>query len=761
MAVHTNTLNNRAPDKAYKTNNKKEAFYMLKKSLALILSVISVLFAFPAESLAASVNREEVYRVETVYNADGSYDDIVLDKKDRVVELEELEESYVPEASDSVCPESWDSRDKGWVTSVKNQNPYGTCWAFATCAAAESSLIAQGYETADSIDLSEAHLARFVDAYEEGSSNPVCQERYILPEGKFNSGGSFYQSAAAVTRWSGFTTEEKYPYSKTEENMNFSSDAMFEHDYGLASARVLKSNDEVKMSIMKNGAVGASFYYNSYAQKGCTYYQWDRESTNHAITVIGWDDNYSASNFWTAPEGDGAWLCKNSWDKNWGLNGFFWISYYDTSFSNCVEFVAEPAEYDNNYQYNGLYTLGALQMPGKIFTANVFTAEDNECIRAAGFNTWDNASYECTVSVYTDLSDPGKPASGTLRQSKTVCVSNKGYYSVEFDCGCEVTRGEKFSVVVEYRNTEGGKAYAPVEHFDSAGTVYTVAKGQSFAGANLGSMNDVTSMYSYIGNLSIKAFSDKLGKRESISIASLPKTEYYTGEKLDLSGLSVNAVCEGAEPFCVDYSVVSVPDMSTPGRKTVEVEYRNLKAKFSVYVMDADAVMAQSTAVINSSARTVAGLQSGLNSLDGFVSLKSGYTCECSSYGTGGKVSVYMDGVYIGSYSLIIYGDLNGDSWYDGKDAEILSAILSGQTTADSLVREAADCNHDGCVDDADYAILSRAERLRAEYIRNPETGANEYYGLISQTGKAEHLSFFQRLVKFFTSIFSFLKFWK
>jgi len=52
---------------------------------------------------------------------------------------------------------------------------------------------------------------------------------------------------------------------------------------------------------------------------------------NHAITIVGWDDNYSKSNFNTGmqPKNDGAWIALNSWSNTWGNNGYFYISYDD------------------------------------------------------------------------------------------------------------------------------------------------------------------------------------------------------------------------------------------------------------------------------------------------------------------------------------------------------------------------------------------------------------------------------------------------
>ena len=40
----------------------------------------------------------------------------------------------------SALPTSYDDRKQHEVTSIKNQNPYGDCWAFSAMAAAETNL---------------------------------------------------------------------------------------------------------------------------------------------------------------------------------------------------------------------------------------------------------------------------------------------------------------------------------------------------------------------------------------------------------------------------------------------------------------------------------------------------------------------------------------------------------------------------------------------------------------------------------------------
>ena len=69
--------------------------------------------------------------------------------------------------------------------------------------------------------------------------------------------------------------------------------------------------------------------------------------------IIGWDDNYPKENFNLDIEGDGAFICKNSWGDEFGEDGCFYISYYDTyiGMHNVVYTrIDGPNNYDNIYQ---------------------------------------------------------------------------------------------------------------------------------------------------------------------------------------------------------------------------------------------------------------------------------------------------------------------------------------------------------------------------------------------------------------------------
>lgn len=87
----------------------------------------------------------------------------------------------------------------------------------------------------------------------------------------------------------------------------------------------------MKKMVLANNAVTLMYnaqnrYYN--ADTAAYSYPSSTKSINHLVTVVGWDDNYSAKNFKTASNvtADGAWIVKNSWGENWGKNGYFYLS---------------------------------------------------------------------------------------------------------------------------------------------------------------------------------------------------------------------------------------------------------------------------------------------------------------------------------------------------------------------------------------------------------------------------------------------------
>ncbi len=212
----------------------------------------------------------------------------------------------------------------------------------------------------------------------------------------------------------------------------------------------------------------------------------------------------------------------------------------------------------------------------------------------------------------------------------------------------------------------------------------------------------------------------------------------------------------------------------TPGNHSVTVscktdgkwiEYKTL----NLYVREKVIVFNN---VINGN--IIIGLKPGMKSLTGYFRGASEYSYECSQYGTDGVVVVYKNNNQIETYTLLLYGDLNGDGWYDGTDAVLVKCILSGEIAPEDISDAAllaADCNHDGVINISDVEKLEESgvflEKInQTEDIETLENNSayNEYVKLISQD-EDENLekpiiepireSFIQRVIKAIKSFFA------
>ena len=169
-------------------------------------------------------------------------------------------------------------------------------------------------------------------------------------------------------------------------------------------------NSNIQTAIINYGGINTAMYWDesgaSYnAVTYAYYYSGADYGTNHEVCIVGWDDNYPASNFLSTPPGNGAWIAKNSWGTDSGDSGYFYVSYYDTVFtSNCTCFYgAYPTtDYSTVYQYD---PLGCTDSAGygsyTAWFAGVYTAANSEPLAAVSFYALSpGSSYQ--LSVYTD-----------------------------------------------------------------------------------------------------------------------------------------------------------------------------------------------------------------------------------------------------------------------------------------------------------------------------------------------------------------------
>lgn len=211
---------------------------------------------------------------------------------------------------------------------VRNQGSENSCWAFTTLACLETNLALKNKRAgkeAKVYDFSEQYMvsSSFYNNYLNGLTN----NRGL--NFKPYEGGNFETRAIGnITNGYGVVNEEDYPYLNTEAPVDLN---------GLKNKKIVadvldtitfsnpKNNDErislvkkIKEHIVENGGVYTAikapdignFKFNPF--NGALYHN-NEEYPNHAVTIIGWDDNYSKDNFVSKPERDGAWIVKNSY----------------------------------------------------------------------------------------------------------------------------------------------------------------------------------------------------------------------------------------------------------------------------------------------------------------------------------------------------------------------------------------------------------------------------------------------------------------
>ncbi len=136
---------------------------------------------------------------------------------------------------------------------------------------------------------------------------------------------------------------------------------------------------------------------------------------------------------------------------------------------------------------------------------------------------------------------------------------------------------------------------------------------------------------------------------------------------------------------------------------------------FDTKSIPAIALSGNSTAVVDFTTNTITGFDAGSTELDDYLSAtNNGYvfTCLSETICTGAVVELTDGETLINSYTVVIFGDIDGDGWYDANDAFLVNMIANGLISADSLSEaqfKAADCNHDGVVDSADFYLLNQA----------------------------------------------------
>lgn len=630
-------------------------------SLALVASFVptSILpkVAFAENSLA--VNYDNSALDEALARASSISDNgLIPNPKVKTI----TEENGITTYAAGSAPGSYDLRSsdsKNLVTEVKNQNPWGDCWSFGSNGAAEVSIASALGKTTNDIDLSERHTAWFLNT-------PLSSSTDLLPESfksqagegqvyvnggnrRMNTGGNSTQAAQLFASGIGATAESVAPYGnngktmsasdtwEVSESSRFSSVARLKNYNNLGSTAEwndysnhtgyslsLAVLNRVKSEIISGRAVELS-YKADQAQPGAsadsTYMNrttWGQFNPNfsepdHSVLIVGYDDNFSKDSFNTAPEGDGAFIVKNSWghsetgsslsygDVNYGTyglnnSGYFYLSYYDRTINSLTSFEFDDNSYSESpygvddkiidqYDFMPMMSAGNSYIQSDEYkSGSIFTATANQTLNSVTTYTHqDNITVQ--ADVYKLNASATNPADGEKVATSSQSFPYAGIHSVPLTAltgkDLNINKGDKYGVVISLKDTDGAYYVTYLMNYDRAlgGSTYgnaVVNDGESY----LSNYDRSTGAFVWqnwnMQNLGISSYSGQFVlDNPMIKVYSTKVTSSSTKHNVTFKDGSSSLTISGAPTSFEEGSNITLPTAPAKAGYTFEGWYKD------------------------------------------------------------------------------------------------------------------------------------------------------------------------------------------
>ena len=315
--------------------------------------------------------------------------------------------NYTLSSSSGSLPASYDSRDYGYITPVKNQASGGNCWAFGGLATLEACL---KKATGITFDFSEENVKNLMAEFSLFGWNGA------------NSGGNDQMVWAYLASWFGPVYDGYDPYDEYSSLSVLYNPAM--HIQNIHTLPDINGENDpninlVKRAIMDYGAVTMTTVWTTVE--------------NHCMSLVGWDDNFNGYDYF-GNYANKAWIVKNSYGPNWEYNGYLYIS-FNKEIYDLYTFIFTPREYEYSgiyqYDYGGLDNYLPLS---NYFYKNKFTSKNGDILTAVSTYFDKSASY--TVKVYIN------GALATTQYGNAL----SGYNVIPLDEEIQLSEGDVFEV---------------------------------------------------------------------------------------------------------------------------------------------------------------------------------------------------------------------------------------------------------------------------------------------------------------------------
>ena len=416
---------------------------------------------------------------------------------------------------------------------IKNQMQTNSCWAFAALSTLETNLALSNYKRGVQLskiyDFSERHMEYATTrTFPNDKINKYGYTRNV------GDGGIYQFVSSYLINGSGAIQEAEMPFENNENTVDISEiqnktvssqvcETVEFPDYSKATGdEKTEIMNRIKQHIQNYGAVQASIhgassdisalscYNNNTGAKYCSSSYIHK--IDHAVSIIGWDDNYSIENFneSSRPKENGAWIVRNSWgDKledwkisdlkdeiftqykqqcinngwnsaeeipneflqsagytiegdrayiNYGDNGLIYISYEDANVAKALFGIVKASDtvnYDNLYQYDELYPDHYYNnRSSSAMLCNIFNKNTTGKEYLTQISLYVPETYTCKVYVNPNGTEKNKAnlEQVQLKAGESITFDSVGYHTIEFAKPVEIS-ASSFAVMVEIQGT--------------------------------------------------------------------------------------------------------------------------------------------------------------------------------------------------------------------------------------------------------------------------------------------------------------------